>query len=299
MDMPDLRLLQDVARLGSFAAAARLRNTDPSSISRAVAAAEDLLGLRVFQRTTRSLSLTEAGEAYLSRAIPLVEELAALTEQARSISAEPEGVLRMTSSVTFGQRIIVPLLPAFRARYPRIGVEGLFTDANLDLVADRMDLAVRLAPTVEGDVIAARLMNTRYRVVAAPGYLAAAPPLDRPVDLKRHRVLLFALRAFRQHWRFRDVGGSVTEVPVQGDITLSPAGMLRDAAISGLGPALLADWLVDDDIRAGRLTRCLAAWDATATTFDTGVWAVYPSRPFLPGKVRAMIDFLRGAIAPP
>jgi DNA-binding transcriptional LysR family regulator len=298
MDLADLRLLHDVVRLGSIAAAARQRDTDPSSVSRAVAAAEHRLGLRLFQRTTRRLSLTEAGEAYLARALPLAEELAGLAEQARGISGEPAGVLRMTASVTFGQRVIVPLLPAFRARFPQVAVEGLFTDSNLDLVADRIDLAIRLAPAVEGDVIAARLLDTRYRVVAAPGYLAAAARLDRPEDLVQHRALLFTLRAFRQQWRFRGSEGDITEVPVQGDITLSPAGTLRDAAIIGLGPALLPDWLVDDDIRAGHLVRCLPAWDVTATTFDTGAWAVYPSRPYLPAKVRAMIDFLRRALTP-
>lgn len=298
MDLPDLRLLHDVARLGSFAAAARLRDTDPSSISRAVAAAETRLGLRVFQRSTRRLSLTEAGEAYLTRALPLAEELATLTERARDAGAEPAGTLRLTASTTFGQRVIVPLLPAFRARHPKVGVDGLFTDANLDLVADRIDLAVRLAPAVEGDVIATRLIDTRYRVVASPGYLAGAPALATPEDLARHRVLLFNLRAFRHRWRFRDPAGAITDVPVHGDITLSPAGALRDAVLAGLGPALLPGWLVDGDIRAGRLVRCLPGWDATATTFDTGAWAVYPSRPWLPAKVRAMIDFLRQALAP-
>lgn len=298
MNLDDLRLLHDVARLGSFAAAARQRDTDPSSISRAVAAVEDRLGLRVFQRTTRRLSLTEAGEAWLSRALPLAEELETLTEQARSAGTTPQGTLRLTASVTFGQRVIVPLLPAFRARHPQVAIEALFTDANLDLVADRVDLAIRLAPAVEGDVIATRLIDTRYRVVASPAYLAAAPPLDRPEHLSDHRVLLFALRAFRQRWRFRDAMGQITEVPVQGDITLSPAGTLRDAAVAGMGPALLPHWLVDDDIRAGTLVRCLPGWDATATTFDTGAWALYPSRPWLPAKVRAMIDFLRGELAP-
>lgn len=298
MNLPDLTLLQDVARAASFAAVARARGVDPSQVSRTVAQIEETLGLRFFQRTTRRLSLTEEGEAYLTRALPLVEELARLTTEVRTERAQPSGTLRLTASVTFGQRVIVPHLAAFRARYPQVAIEAIFTDANLDLVADRIDLAIRLAPAVEGDLIAARLMDTRYRVVAAPAYLARHPAPARPEDLRDHRALLFPFRPYRTRWTFRQ-GTSVTEVLVAGDITLSPAGALRDAALAGLGPALLPDWLVDADRRAGALVRLLPDWDVTATTFDTGAWAVYPSRSFLPAKVRAMIDFLRAVLSAP
>jgi DNA-binding transcriptional LysR family regulator len=298
MDLSDLTLLQDVARAGSFAAVAKARGVDPSQVSRAVAQIEDTLGLRLFQRTTRRLSLTEEGENYLSRALPLVEELARLTTEVRTQRAQPSGTLRLTASVTFGQRVIVPRLADFRAQHPRVAIEAIFTDANLDLVADRIDLAVRLAPAVEGDVIATRLMDTRYRVVAAPAYLARHPAPVQPRDLRDHRVLLFTLRPFRTRWLFRQ-GTTVTEVPVAGDITLSPAGSLREAALAGLGPALLPDWLVDADLRAGTLVRLLPGHEVTATTFDTGAWAVYPSRSFLPAKVRAMIDHLRAALSAP
>jgi DNA-binding transcriptional LysR family regulator len=293
MDTRDLALFAETARLGSFAAVAKQRGLDPSAVSRAIAGLETELGLRLFQRSTRRLSLTEAGDSYLARALPLIEELARIGTEARAAQSLPSGTLRLTASVTFGQARIVPLLAGFRARYPQIALECLFTDANLDLVADRIDLGVRLAPAVEGDVVAARLMDTRYRVVASSGYLAGAAPLQRPADLDRHRVLMFTLRPFRTRWLFRDTAGGVGEQPVRGDIVLSPAGTLREAAIAGMGPALLPDWLVDGDIAAGRLVRCLSAWDATATTFDTGAWLVYPSRSFLPAKVRAMIDYLR------
>lgn len=298
MNVPDLLLLHDVARAGSFAALAKARGVDPSAISRAVAQIEGTLGLRVFQRTTRRLSLTEEGEAYLSRALPLVEELSRLTAEVRAERAQPAGTLRLTASVSFGQQVIVPQLAGFRARHPQVAIEAIFTDANLDLVADRIDLAIRLAPAVEGDLIAARLMETRYRVVAAPAYLADHPAPARPEDMSDHRALLFPFRPFRTRWRFRR-GAAEIEVPVAGDITLSPAGALRDAARAGLGPALLPDWLVDADLRAGTLVRLLPDWDVTATTFDTGAWAVYPSRSFLPAKVRAMIDFLRSVLSAP
>jgi DNA-binding transcriptional LysR family regulator len=305
MEINSLELFAAVARRGSFAGVAKDRNVDPSSVSRAIADLEAELGLRLFQRTTRSMTLTEAGELYLARVEPLIEELARARETAAQVSGAltggligaPRGLLRLTASVTFGQMRIVPLLGAFRARYPDLQVEGVFTDANVDLVADRIDLAIRLAPVVEGDVIAAKLMDTRYRVVASPGYLAAHPPIARPTDLSAHKVLLFTIKAFRTRWLFRDPDGREQAVPISGDITLSPAGSLLAAALAGLGPALLPDWLVDDAIAAGSLVRLLPDHAVTATTFDTGAWLVYPSRAYLPNKVRVMADFLREKLA--
>jgi DNA-binding transcriptional LysR family regulator len=128
---------------------------------------------------------------------------------------------------------------------------------------------------------------------ASPGYLAGAPALEAPSDLARHRLLLFTICAFRGRWLCRDAAGSVHEVPVQGDILMSPAGALRDAARAGLGIALRPNDLTDPLIRDGALVHCLQGWDVTATSFDTGAWLVYPSRAFLPAKTRAMIDFLR------
>lgn len=296
MNRPDLTLLQDVARLGSFAAAAKLRGIDASSVSRSVAAIEAALGLRLFQRTTRRLSLTEEGDSYLTRAAPLIDELDRLASETRGQHATPSGTLRLTASVTFGQTRVLPLIPAFRAAYPAVALDCLFTDANLDLIAERIDLAIRLAPTIEGDLITTKLMPTRYRVAASPAYLRAAPPLQTPQDLTAHRVLLFTLRAFRSRWTFRNQTETFA-ILIKGDLILSPAGTLHQAALAHLGPALLPDWLVDTDIAAGRLTHCLPDWEVTATTFDTAAWAVYPSRSYLPAKTRAMLGFLRAHLA--
>ncbi|MGL4727743.1 MAG: LysR substrate-binding domain-containing protein [Bosea sp. (in: a-proteobacteria)] len=288
-----LKLFVSVAQRGSFASVAKDLDLDPSAVSRIIAALEDDLGIRLFQRTTRRMSLTEAGDLYLRRVEPLIEEMDRARVEALDVSAAPTGTLRISASVSFGQSMIVPLLPAFKARYPELKVDGIFTDANLDLVAERVDLAVRLAPTIEGDLIATRLKDTHYRVVASPAYLASAPPLTKPSELIHHRALLFTLRAFRSRWIFRDREGRIEEAPIKGDITLSPAGSLRDAALLGLGLALLPSWLVDEDIAVGRLVRLLPDHDVTATTFDTAVWLVYPSRAYLPNKVRVMIDFLK------
>lgn len=293
MKLSDLTLVRDIASQGGLSAVARQRGVDPSSISRLLSGIEAELGFRLFVRTTRSIELTEAGELYLSRVGPLSEEFERAWEEARAIHSEPRGTLRLSASVSFGQHVIVPRLAAFHAAYPEVRVEGVFSDANIDLVAERIDLAIRLAPAVEGDYVVSKLIDTRYRVVASPAYLRDAPPLEQPSDLWRHRAILFPFRDYRSRWLFRDAQGGISEQPVDGDFVLTPAGALRDAAVAGLGPALLPDWLVHRDVGTGALQICLGDWAVTATTFDTAAWLVYPSRSFVPAKVRAMIDFLR------
>jgi DNA-binding transcriptional LysR family regulator len=293
MEIRTLELFAAVARRGSFAAVAKELDIDPSSVSRAIGDLEAELGLRLFQRTTRSMTLTEAGHLYLGRIEPLVEELSHARDAATQISGSPRGLLRITASVTFGQMRIVPLLPSFRVRFPDIEIECLFTDANVDLVSERIDVAVRLAPVVEGDLIAAKLIDTRYRVVASPPYLASHAPLETPSDLLDHRVLLFNLRPYRTSWLFRDGQGREESVAISGDITLTPAGSLLSAALLGLGPALLPDWLVDDAIAHGDLVEVFPQHRVTATTFETAAWLVYPSRAYLPSKVRVFADFLK------
>ncbi len=293
MDVHGLRLFAAVAREGSFAAAAHRCGIDPSSVSRAIAALEAEIGVRLFQRTTRRVALTEAGSLFLARVEPVVDELDRAQVEALNLGSGPSGTLRLTAPVSFGQTHIVPLLSRFRERHPGLKLECLFTDANLDLVSERIDLAVRLAPSIGSDVIAVKLMETRYRVVASPAYLSSAPPLKGPPDLAQHRCLLFILPEFRTRWLFRDAEGTVSEVPVNGDFFISPAIGLLDAALAAMGPALLPHWLVAEDLSAGRLIDVFPAYAVTATTFDTAAWLLYPSRSFLPGKVRAMIDFLQ------
>jgi DNA-binding transcriptional LysR family regulator len=297
MDTGLLRTVALVAQQGSFASAARVLNVDPSSVSRAVANAEAALGLRLFQRTTRSLAVTEEGDIYLRRIAPLLDELDAAREAATRTRSAPSGNLKMTASVAFTHECVVPHLAEFHARHPEISIELLSSDATLDIAANGIDLAVRLGASPTGDLIGTRLLTTRYVVCAAPAYLSAHPPIRVPRDLAAHACLRFALPEFRNRWRFRRDGGAPFEVPVTGHTIIANALSLRRAALDGLGPVLLADWLVGRDLAEGRLVDLFPDHDATATDFDTGAWALYPSRSFLPRKVRAMIDFLREKLA--
>lgn len=295
MDINSLHIFVNVARNGSFAAAARSAGTDPSLVSRAISGLEEELGFRLFQRTTRNLSLTEAGALYLTRVEVLLDELAAAHDEAYGLSADPQGRLRLTASTAFGQTCLLPLVPEFRKKYPGISLDLVLSDQNLDLVEENIDLAIRLAPRITGDVICAKLFDVRYRVVASPDYIARSPALTKPDDLRKHECLMFALPDFQNAWSFRNSETPLFEVPVHGAITMSNALGLRELMLTGLGPALLPDWLVDEDIAIGDAVGVFFDFEVTATTFDTAAWLVYPSRKLLPSKVRVAADFLRSA----
>jgi DNA-binding transcriptional LysR family regulator len=174
----------------------------------------------------------------------------------------------------------------------------LLSDANVDLIAERIDLAIRLGPGMSGDLIGVRLFGTHYVVCATPAYLAGAPPLATPSDLRRHRCLRFALPDYRTKWMFRKEG-VVETVEVDGDLVGSNALTLRDCAREGLGPALLPDWLVAGNLTTGELVDCLPGYQAAAKSFDTAAWLLYPSRMLLPNKVRVTVDFLRRQVEAP
>ncbi len=300
MDLETLHIFTDVMRRGSFAAVARDRDADPSSVSRMIAGLERELGVRLFQRTTRRLSPTEAGERYFAHIQPLLEEMERAKEEVVGISATPRGTLRLTTTVSFGQVCIVPLLAGMRRELPELKLELILTDANLDLVSERIDLAIRLGPPLpDTGLIGTRLLETRYRVCASPAYLKREGPLRVPADLRGRSCLLFPLPQFRSSWRFRDPDGRIEEVPVDGSILSTNAVTLRDCARDGIGPALLADWLIGGDLRDGRLVDLFPDHEVTATAFETAAWLLYPSRRYLPLKVRAMVDFLRRRLGRP
>ena len=295
MDTQALRTLQLVAHHRSFAGAARVLDVDPSSVSRVVASVEAQLGLRLFQRSTRQLSVTEAGALYLARVGPLLDDLDLARDAAAQVGARPSGRVRLTASVAFGQEVIVPHLADLRDTLPEIELDMLFTDQMVDLLAAQVDIAIRLAPAPKDDLISTRLMSTRYRVVVAPSYVATHGHPRRPQDLETRDCLRMSLPDYRTEWRFRDAQGDGA-VPVSGPFVMSNVLALRAAARSGLGPALLADWMTDGDIARGALVDLFPNHAVTATSFDTAAWLLYPSRAYLPAKVRAVIDFLRARI---
>lgn len=295
MDSQHFALFSEVARRGSFSAVARSRGVDPSAVSRQVAAFEAELGYPLFERTTRRLSLTEAGQLTLERMQPLFDEIEQVRQSARDSVTEPSGRLRLTTSVAFGERWLVPRLGGFRKAFPAITLDLVLTDATLDLQAENIDLALRLGARMSGPLAGLRLMSTQYRVVASADHLAGKVRPGQPAELAEHDAIVFPYRGFGASWRVRSRHdpAETQNVQIRDTLIISNALAARRAALQGLGVALLADWLIGPDLASGALIDVLPDHEVSAADFDSGVWLLYPERPHLPAKTRAMIEHLK------
>ena len=302
-----LQTFIDVSTSGSFAATARKSALDPSQISRTIATLEDELGFRLFQRSTRRLALTEAGQAYLSRVAPLCEELELAREEGQTLTRHPHGVLRVTASVAFGVTCIVPVLREFKMLHPTLTIDLVLTDLVLDLVGENIDLAVRLSAGNDYRFIGSKLMNARYLVCASPAYLAESEAITHPSDLSKHECVVFSLPGYRNRWHARKAGShanmkagktgqrpqKVMDINIHGGTMISTALGIHRAALDGLGPALLPDWLAHEALVSGNLIHLFPDYDITASDFQTAVWLIYASRKYQPLKVRVLMDFLK------
>lgn len=280
-------------RRGSFAAVARDRQVDPSSISRTIASLETELGTRLFQRTTRRLSPTEAGSIYFQRIEPIIEEIEHAHTLATNVSQKPHGTLRVAAPVAFAQANIVPLLPEFAEQYPEVSFDLVLTDAPLDLLSERLDVAFRIGPLEESSYVATKLLPLVGIVCASPDYLARHGAPKHPYDLNEHNCMPLSLAGFSNRWRFKNAQAEVVEIPIRGNCTTSNAIALRDLAIGGMGVVLQARWIVGDAVEHGELVDLFPTYEATASRFDNAIWVMYPTRDYMPLKVRVFVDFLK------
>ncbi|MEO0366532.1 MAG: LysR substrate-binding domain-containing protein [Pseudomonadota bacterium] len=292
-----MRLFVAVADAGGFAAAAHALDLAPSTVTRSIAALEHSLGVRLLNRTTRSVSLTEAGERYLSQVAPGLDALDEAAEVARADTSELSGTLRVGASVSFGQNVIAPALPAFCRANPELSIDLVLSDSVTDVVAERLDVAIRHGALDDSSLVAQRLASVSYRLVASPEYLNHADPIKSPESLSDHACLTYPYEAFRASWRFQR-GRASREIRVRPQIKVSNAAALLACAESGMGLAILADWLVDVRIEAGALIEVLPNWKVNigGATTESSLWAVTPSRAFVPRKTRTFVAFLKDAV---
>ena len=281
----------EVVKAQSFAGAARRLDLDPSMVSRGIAQLEADLGARLFQRTTRRLSLTEEGAKFLNRIEAVVDELELVRDELGPDSGPPTGKLSVSTSVAFGQHCILPLLNCFCDKYPNLDLDLKMTDANLDLVSEQIDLAIRLAPPLEINVVARKLMSTKYLVVASQEYLRQqSGPFDL-AHLEKRTTICFDIPEFRDTWQFRNSDGKISKVPIQPRVVISNALGVKEAALRGIGYALLPEWLISAELERGELVNVCSEFDVTATDYETAAWLIYPSREYLPRRTRLAIDF--------
>jgi DNA-binding transcriptional LysR family regulator len=283
-----LTVFAKVVEQGSFARAAERLGLSPSAVSRHVADLEAHLGARLLNRTTRRLSLTESGQAFHERTVQLLADLEEAEAAVTAHALAPRGTLRLTCPITFGERHLAPAIAAFAADHPQLAFEVDLSDRTVDIVEEGYDLAVRIGAVGSAALIARPIGRTQLVCCAAPAYVARRGAPAVPEDLARHACLAYAYQADRGLWRFADAQGEERAVKVAGPLGANNGRFLAEIAAAGLAIVLEPDFIVGDDLRAGRLVRLLPDFRPPASP----IYAVYPSRRHLSAKVRVFVDFL-------
>jgi DNA-binding transcriptional LysR family regulator len=277
----DIEVFAEVAGQGSFTAAARRLNRSPAAITRAVADLEARLGVRLLNRTTRAVSLTDAGERFLAGARRVLADLAEIEQAAAGLGVAPRGELSVTAPILFGRLHVLPIVTEFLAGFPDVTVRLMLLDRPVDLVEEGIDAAVRIGALADSSAIATRLGHLHRVVVAAPDYLARRGVPDSPRDIAAHDVVVFG-GVGGQQWEF--AGKAVRVVP---RLTVTTAEAAIDAAASGIGITRVFSYQAVEALARGSVVRVLARYE----TEEIPVHLLYPGGAHRPPKLRVFIDY--------
>ncbi|AJE46709.1 LysR family transcriptional regulator [Celeribacter indicus] len=279
---------------GSFSAAGRRLNMSPASVSRHINALEDRLGVRLLNRSSRSLTLTEAGQEYYRHAQRILPQVNSAENRTRELGKAPHGTIRVHSRMFVGSQLIVPALPDFLRRHPGLNVSLIMSNTDLNLNDQNLDIDIRMGRPPDSNYAMRRLGETRRVVVASPEYLAQAPALEIPDDLHEHQCLIYTQYDQSSIWSFVDEHGERIDVPVIGRFNTNVGTSMRDLTLAGLGVTMLPEWAVRPYIANGQLVQCLPGFEASHTdfTFDTGIYAVFVKGRYIAAKTRLFLDFL-------
>ncbi|CDG83385.1 LysR family transcriptional regulator [Janthinobacterium agaricidamnosum] len=289
MDEPSLALIRcfvSVASHHSFARAALQLRMTPSAVSRLVKTLEQQLGVLLIHRTTRAMSLTEAGQHLFAECANALEQIRGACEQVRHQQQQLRGTLKLSAPLSFGRTHVTPHLAAFMRAYPEVKLELLMVDRYVDVVAEGIDIAIRIGHLDDSSLVARKLLGNRRILVAAPSYLAAHGAPDEIEQLKQHECLSLTLNRDGESWRLAGPGGERSLRP-SGNMRANNGDAVRQFAVDGLGIAFLSSVTVQQALSDGVLVQILPQWQGR----ETGVYCVSPSRILSPAA-KAMIDFL-------
>jgi DNA-binding transcriptional LysR family regulator len=297
MDMPGAMIVfAQVVDSRSFSAAAARLGLSKSAVSKQIAKLEDRLGARLLNRTTRTLSPTDAGQEFYERCLRVAREVEEAERAITHLSAEPRGVLRLNAPASFGREYLAPLVPEMLARWPELRIEATFEDRFVDVVAEGFDLVIRITRLQDSSLVARRLAPCRRLVCAAPAYLERHGVPRTPADLARHDCVLYSYATDQNEWEFVGPDGRLETVRVDGRLRANSAEVTLAVLRAGAALALSPDFIVGPDIAAGRLVPLLTDYE---NPFGA-IYAVWPHNRNLAPKVRAVVDFLveRFAVEP-
>ena len=293
--LPDLEawaIFAKVAETGSFARTATAFSLSQATVSKAISRLEARIGTTLFHRSSRRVTLTDSGHAALERASRILEDGEAVEAEIAEQSTSLRGLIRISAPMSFGIRKLAPLLPDFMQQHPEVQLDIQFDDRQVDLVADRFDLALRIAKLHDSSLLARRVCRMRVLLVGAPSYFAQHGKPQHPRDLAQHRALQYTLMRSPAHWRFTHAehGDYQQEVPAQ--IQANNAEGLTPALLAGLGLALQPEFLVDDDLAAGRLDTAMEDWQIE----ELALHLVTPPGRRRPARVQALMEYLVGRL---
>lgn len=287
-----MRVFVRVVESGSFSAVARTTGVGQPAVSKQITALETHLGAQLLRRTSRSLSLTEAGQDFYESAVRLIGDLEAAESRVGRGQSAPSGLVRVTVAPVFGRLLVVPRLPAFFARYPDIAVETVVTDRSVNLVEEGIDLAIHNGPLVDSTAVVRRIAMTPVITVASPAYLDAHGEPLAPSELDGHCCVIFAPQGAPRAWGFKGKFGEFEYHP-HGRFRTNDADQIRAAVLNGLGLAHAPGWLFAREIASRQVRRVLCAYEPEPLPIS----AVHPLGRRLPAKVRVFIDYLAGLFA--
>ncbi len=290
-NLGDLEIFASVVATGSMSLTGRALGFSPAVISKRIKRLEDRLGTRLLQRTTRQISLTEAGQGFYDRVLAILAGLEEAEAYIAGRSSQMHGTLKISAPTSFGRMHIAPHLKSFMQAHPELALNLVLSDEFVDIVGGGFDLAIRIAELTDSSLVARRLAPVRRVLCAAPDYIDAHGMPEDIDDLRRH-ICLPAHNL--DPWRLEGPKGSLIFRP-EGRLITNSSEVVREAVIAGLGIALRSTWDIGPELRDGRLVQVLPAYEGS---HNVTLSAVYPSRQFLPAKVRVFIDFLAELYGP-
>jgi DNA-binding transcriptional LysR family regulator len=292
-DFEALAIFAKVVELRSFAAASRELALSKATVSKAVSRLEQRLGARLFNRTSRRLALTDAGQKLSARAARLLADGEAAENEALAQSAAPRGLVRLAVPMTFGVKAVAPLLPEFLEQYPEVGIDLHLSDATVDLIGEGFDAGLRIARLPDSSLVARRLCAMPRHTVAAPGYLKRHGRPTHPMHLARHRCFAYTYLSTPNVWHYTNSAGEQVSVRPAGQLRVNNGEALMPALLAGLGIADLPDFIVGDAIASGEVEVILKGWKQP----EGAVHLVTPPGRPRPARVEALAEFLTGHFA--
>jgi DNA-binding transcriptional LysR family regulator len=282
----DLDIFARVARTGNMSAAGREMGLSPAVVSKRVSLLEERLGARLFQRTTRQLTLTETGEGYFKRVVDILSLVEEAEDFVSRRNTKPRGQLKITAPTSFSRLHIAPHVNAFLARFPDIELDFHLTDSFVDIIREGFDVAIRIGELQDSSLVARKLAPDHRVICGAPAYLDRMGRPKLLADLEFHNCISAGAQDV---WHLDGGAGGPQQLRLKGNLRSNSAEFVRELLVGGHGLGLRPIWDVGPDLRTGALEIVLPEWHATS---NLAIYAVYPSRDFMPAKVNAFIDFL-------